>query len=286
MSDGAAAAVHSTQSSLSRAAAGGHGPGTAADGVEVRCALDLGSGATKMLTARFAAGNLTEVLASQVEEILVREDVARRADNTIGPETLSEVRQAVRAMIAAAREVLFLHAVYGYILCSVRAHVRMLACSRARVRAYSYICMHISRRGWQAGATKCAAVATAVYRTSENGGHFISDLSQDVGVRIQVCVRVRAHVRGCVYVRVCAFVCEYSSNRPRVYKYIYQIGLSLVHIHHRLSKYAYLSSANACLHHQIRVSLVCKHTYSRICNRPSTRFPMHAFSLPSKPPPP
>jgi len=208
MSDGAAAAVHSTQSSLSRAAAGGHGPGTAADGVEVRCALDLGSGATKMLTARFAAGNLTEVLASQVEEILVREDVARRADNTIGPETLSEVRQAVRAMIAAAREVLFLHAVYGYILCSVRAHVRMLACSRARVRAYSYICMHISRRGWQAGATKCAAVATAVYRTSENGGHFISEICLRMWVYafrcVCACVRMCAGVCMCVCVRLCA----------------------------------------------------------------------------------
>jgi exopolyphosphatase/pppGpp-phosphohydrolase len=38
----------------------------------------------------------------------------------------------------------------------------------------------------QAGATKYAAVATAVYRTSENGAKFISDLAQDVGVRIQV----------------------------------------------------------------------------------------------------
>ena len=41
--------------------------------------------ATKMLTARFSGGNLTDILVSKVEEILVREDVARRGDNTIGP---------------------------------------------------------------------------------------------------------------------------------------------------------------------------------------------------------
>jgi hypothetical protein len=38
-----------------------------------------------MLTARIAGGNLMEILVSKVEEILVREDVARRGDNTIGP---------------------------------------------------------------------------------------------------------------------------------------------------------------------------------------------------------
>ena len=38
----------------------------------------------------------------------------------------------------------------------------------------------------QAGATKYAAVATAVYRTSKNGAEFISELSRNVGVRIQV----------------------------------------------------------------------------------------------------
>jgi len=208
MSDGAAAAVHSTQSSLSRAAAGGHGPGTAADGVEVRCALDLGSGATKMLTARFAAGNLTEVLASQVEEILVREDVARRADNTIGPETLSEVRQAVRAMIAAAREVLFLHAVYGYILCSVRAHVRMLACSRARVRAHTltYVCISLGEAGRQAqqSVQPLPQQCTAPRKMAGTSSLICLRMWVYAFRCVCACVRMCAGVCMCVCVRLCA----------------------------------------------------------------------------------
>jgi hypothetical protein len=108
---------------------------------EVRCALDLGSGATKMSTARFAQGRITEVILSRTEEILVREDVARRLDNSIGPDVLAQVRRCVLEMLREARA---------------------------------------------AGAVKVAAVATAVYRTSENGDAFIRQLAAESGVPIQI----------------------------------------------------------------------------------------------------
>ena len=105
---------------------------------EIRCALDFGSGATKMTAARVDAGGAVAV-ASDIREILVRQDVARRGDNTIGPDVLAQVRATAQEMVSRAR---------------------------------------------QAGATRFAAVATAVYRTSVNGEAFIQDLSRELDIKI------------------------------------------------------------------------------------------------------
>jgi exopolyphosphatase/guanosine-5'-triphosphate,3'-diphosphate pyrophosphatase len=141
--------------------------GSAPAGGELRCALDLGSGATKMTTARLVNGSISELVLSQVDEILVRENVARRGNNTIGDDVLLDVSNAVTKMVANAR---------------------------------------------RAGATKFAAVATAVYRTSDNGEAFIRKLSQDLGINIQL---VNQSIEGALgYYTAAAIVPGQSSGDP------------------------------------------------------------------------
>ena len=66
----------------------------------IRCAFDIGSGMTKMVTAAVEGGRV-ETLHSHEEELLLRGDVARSTDNTISAGMLARLR----AEIARLRDV-------------------------------------------------------------------------------------------------------------------------------------------------------------------------------------